>query len=79
MAEKRVDSRKRETNLPQYYVMRCEYGTSLMTLWKGGGAGDLYLCGDHSEVLRREVAPSTAESQFPATQAIAHNFNVPVE
>jgi hypothetical protein len=51
LATSRIDSRKRAESLTSYYRIRCEYGTSLMTFWKGGGGSPLYVCNEHVKLL----------------------------
>ena len=56
----RFPAKKPAERLSPHYGLDCEYGTSLMTLWRGGGAGPLYVCEDHARDLSpKEVgAPS---------------------
>ena len=50
----RFPPRKPAERLSSYYGLDCEYGTSLMTCWQGGGTGPLYVCDDHAKNLELE-------------------------
>ncbi len=50
----RFPPRKPAERLSSYYGLDCEYGTSLMTRWQGGGTGPLYVCDDHAKNLELE-------------------------
>ena len=47
----RLTAKKPTERLSTYYRFRCEYGTSLMSCWQGGGSGPLYVCEDHATTL----------------------------
>ena len=50
-AEWRLTAKKPAEQLSSYYRFGCEYGTSLMKRWQGGGSGPLYVCEDHAKTL----------------------------
>jgi hypothetical protein len=50
-AQWRLRPAKSAERLSAHYRLGCEYGTSLMTHWKGGGSGPLYVCDDHATAL----------------------------
>ena len=50
----RFPAKKPAERLSSHYGLDCEYGTSLMTCWQGGGGGPLYVCDDHAKNLELE-------------------------
>jgi hypothetical protein len=50
----RLPPRRPAERLSSHYGLDCEYGTSLMTCWQGGGSGPLYVCDDHAKNLEFE-------------------------
>jgi hypothetical protein len=60
----RLRPAKSAERLSAYYRLGCEYGTSLMTCWQGGGTGPLYVCDDHAKSLSsREIHDTTTEKK----------------
>jgi hypothetical protein len=47
----RFPAKKPAERLSSHSGLDCEYGTSLMTCWQGGGGGPLYVCEDHAKAL----------------------------
>jgi hypothetical protein len=61
----RLTAKELTERLSPYYLLRCEYGTSLMSRWQSGGSGPLYVCEGHAKTLkskenRRAFAISSA-------------------
>ena len=55
----RFPAKKPAERLSSHYGLDCEYGTSLMKCWQGGGAGPLYVCEDHANTLSsKEIGAS---------------------
>jgi len=60
----RLRPAKPAERLSAYYRFGCEYGSSLMTCWQGGGTGPLYVCDVHATTLSsREIREASIEKK----------------
>src|SRR5579862_7722796 len=67
----RVPPGKPPERLSPHYRLDCEFGSSLMLIWRNDGTEPIYLCEEHAQELAQELAQKVG--RLADARASAHS------